>query len=381
MASRGDIDYLVSRPDLERLAKIHSPEGILSVYLKIDPRLGYDRHQAEAKFKGGAKRFAHTADDRSLAALEREKGRVLQYLESWEPRGRSLIIFSSQPAGLWQVFNLDLLLPTYVSVNGKPHLHLLQQALDEYPRLAVVMLDGGDARIYLAEQRRGEQVSRLEEELPGRHDQGGWAQARFERHVEFHHEMHLKAVLERLSDLFYHHWPFDALVLAGVQTAVDEFREMLPDPIGRRFIGSMPADFKHESEEEILERARQLRAEHERRSELELVGQIVDSAMAGGRGTLGIDDTLRAVVDRRVQTLAMAEGVTKEGSACPNCAYVSAQRFDRCPLCNTGAEQVPDVIEYAADRAYMDGAHVEVLFGQAREDLLSRGGVGALLRY
>lgn len=381
MATRGSVRRIVSPADLERLGKIESPEGILSVYLKIDPRLAYDRGQAGAKFKGGLKRFTHTANEHALQVLEREKGRVLEYLQGWEPKGRSLVIFAGQPAGLWEMWNLGLMLPTYVAVDERPHLQLLQQAMDEYPRMAVVMLDGGDAGIYLAVQGEDEEVSRLQEELPGRHDQGGWAQARFQRHVEFHHSMHLKAVLERLEDVYYRHWPFDTLVVAGVSEAVEEFRQMLPDPIARRYLGSVPADFKHESAEEILERARRLRAESERESELALVREIADNAAAGGRGAVGIEDTISAVVEKRVRTLAVAEGVTLDGSLCPNCGYVSAKRFDRCPVCGSAGEDVPDVIEYAAEKAFLDGARVEVLFGEAREDLLALGGVGALLRY
>ena len=371
---------MISRRDIEHLAQLHSDDGILSAYIKIDPRLGYDRRQAEAKFKGALTRCARTADARSLAVLEREKAPVLDFLRSWEQRGRGLAIFSSQPAGIWQLYELDVLIPTYVTVDDSPQTSILARVIDEYPRMAVVLLDGGDARIYLSEQGVDKLRLRQDDELPGRHDQGGWAQARYQRHVDFHHSAHLKAVADRLEDLYYSQ-PFSRLILAGLPAAAGEFAAMLPDPIRRRVIGDFSVDFKTTNDDAVLERAGRTVEEDERSAEIALVQEIVDNAAAGGKGIAGIDPTLRLVIEGRVQTLAVAEGVTKEGSLCPNCGYLSALKIDLCPVCSSPAQQVPDVIEAAVERAFVDGADVNIVFASAREALLAHGGIGALLRY
>src|SRR3972149_4048385 len=94
--------------ELERLAQLHSEDGILTVCVGISPWLTYERHQAEHKFKGAASRFARTADERSLAVLERERHRVLDYLRGWEPHGRALVIFTCEPARVWQTYTLDI---------------------------------------------------------------------------------------------------------------------------------------------------------------------------------------------------------------------------------------------------------------------------------
>src|SRR3972149_11983961 len=67
---------MISRKELERLAALRSDEGVLSVYLKIDPRLRDDPNQAAAKFKGALKRFQRTTAGENLASVaEREKDR------------------------------------------------------------------------------------------------------------------------------------------------------------------------------------------------------------------------------------------------------------------------------------------------------------------
>lgn len=372
---------MISHKELKRLANLRSDEGILSVYLKIDPRLGYDRGQAVAKFKGALSRFQRTAaDDDQLAVAEREKDRVLSFLEQGPPSGRGLAIFSSQPSDIWEVVSLDVMVPTSVSVDTTTHTSLLMQVLDEHPRFVVAVVQRDHAAIYTSQQRTADEVAEIESAVPGRHAQGGWAQARFQRHIEFHVERHLKKVVDEIEELFYER-PFNRLVVGGSEEAVNELIGMLPDPLSRRVIGTFPVDLKHQTEEEVLDQARQVLREEERRSEKDLIKQIVSSAESGGRGAAGIEPTISAVREGRVHVLAVADGVTTGGFACQRCDYLSAQEFARCPVCGGDGEPIPDVIERAMEKAYSTGARVEIVFGEAREWLLARGGLGAVLRY
>lgn len=371
---------MLSRSELERLAALKSDEGILSAYIKIDPNLGYDRTQASAAFKGAAKRFLRSADDRARKIFEREKDRIQKHLDAWVPKGRSLVIFTSAPSDLWEVLNLDVALPTALIANRTTYTAMLSRLLDEYPRMAVVLLDGDEARIYLGEQRQREKDSEISSDIPGWHEQGGWAQARYQRHIEFHHARHLKKVAAELKDIYYSK-PFDRLVLVGVDSAVDELRTMLPDPIAARLVGHFGADFKQHSDDEILQRASDLRTDALRREEVALVHQIVDAAGAGGKGVVGIENTIRAIHDGRVETLVRVAGVEAGGSACENCEYFSSERFERCPVCDGPSERLEDVAGYAAEQAFLKGAKINTVLDEASEMLAARGGLGAVLRY
>jgi peptide chain release factor subunit 1 len=371
----------ITRQEIERLAQLRAEAGILSASIKIDPRLGYERNQPDQKFKGAYSRFLRTADEVARGVAERERDRVLEFLRGWQPRGRGLVIYSSTPAGIWEVHPLRVMVPTWVSVANTPDTAFLARVLNEYPRMAVVMLDGGDARIYLAEQGSDREVDELDVELPNRHDQGGWSQARYARHVEFHRSAHLREVADRLQDVYYER-PFDRLVLVGVDEPVKEFESLLADPIRRRLIGHINVDFKQENDDQIIERVQELNREHERKAEEELVTRIQGFADAGGRGTLGLDDTLMAIVEGRAQEVAIAEGMTQDGSVCLNCDYLSAHKFERCPVCSSSeVEDLPDIVERAIECAHIKGATVNEVFGGGRESLLARGGIGAVLRY
>ncbi len=372
---------MIDRKEIERLSQLRADDGVVSVSVKIDPRLGYERGQAAKKFKGAYARAARGANDGDLAVLEREHEKVLEFLKEYKRQGRGVIIYSSTPDDIWEVYPLDVMVPSQVSVGSSPSTALLVQVMEEYPRMAVLMLDGGDARIYAAEQGSDRESDRESTDLPNRHAQGGWAQARYERHVEFHHAMHLKSVAEKLEGM-YEERPFDRLVIVGAERASKEMEALLPADLRRRLIGHLTADFKQESDSELLDRARALREKDERASELALVDRIIELTDAKGRGTLGIDETLQALTEGRVDTLVVAEGVTKEGTVCLKCDYFAAHSFSQCPACaQSDVEQLPDAIEHAIEYAIGNGSHVNIAFADAREKLLSRGGIGALLRY
>ncbi len=371
---------MIDRKEIERLGQIRAEDGIVSVSVNIDPRLGYERGQPAKKFKSAYSRARRNADAGDLAVLEREHDKVLDFLGQ-APRGRGVIIYSSTPDDIWEVQPLDVMVPSQVSVGIYPDIALLVQVMEEYPRMAVLMLDGGDARIYSAEQGSDSESERESTDLPNRHAQGGWAQARYERHVEFHHAMHLKSVAEKLEGM-YEERPFDRLVIVGAERASKEMEALLPADLRRRLIGHLTADFKQESDSELLDRARALREKDERASELALVDRIIELTDAKGKGALGIDDTIEALIEGRVDTLVVAEGVTKEGTVCLQCDYFAAHSFSRCPACaQSDVEQLPDAIEQAIEYAIGHGSHVNIALGEARTMLLSRGGIGALLRY
>jgi peptide chain release factor subunit 1 len=75
-------------------------------------------------------------------------------------------------------------------------------------------VDYEKARIFVVELGRIDEVTDLRDDVPGRHDQGGWAQMRMQRHVDDHRTRHLKHVADALFSVSRRR-PFDQLVLAG----------------------------------------------------------------------------------------------------------------------------------------------------------------------
>jgi peptide chain release factor subunit 1 len=371
---------VISHAELKRIASLQSDDGILSVYIKLDPRLRTMRDQAATKFKGAMTRFLRNASEGDAKVAQREEERVLESLSGREFPGRSVVIFSSTPADIWELLNLEVFLPTTVQVDTTTGTGLLARVVDEYPRFAVAIVQRDRAEVFLSEQRAGDEAASIESDVPGQHDQGGWSQARFQRHIEVHVDRHLDRLVEELESL-QRTRAFNRLVLGGPDEVVKRFRGMLSREMEGMVVGTFPVSLKHDSESDVLGKARAAIRDHEGELEKALVSRLNEAAEAGGRAVLGIPGSLAAVQDGRVDTLVVADGVTETGAECLSCGYVAAGTTERCPRCGGDVEAVADVVERAVETALRTDAHIELVLGEAREWLLSRGGMGAALRY
>lgn len=373
---------MIKNEQLAQLEKLHCDEGVVSLYIKVEPRLMYEQSQPLLKFKDISKHFLSTAQDpRRIKALERERQKITDFLYSWIVRGRGLAIFACEPINLWEVIYLDVEVPTSLDVDHTPKTTQLLQVLDEYPPFVVALVQKDQAQIFVAEQRRRDKKTSIESEVHGWHKQGGWSQSRFQHHIDNQVNVHLRKVVDDLERLYHSEQPFGTLVIGGTDETTKELIKLLPDPIMRRVIGTYPVDPKHQTEEEMLNKAYQIYQEHERLIEKELVDQIVNESRAGGHGVVGIDATLPTIMEGRVHKLVIAEGAPKEGSVCKRCEFMTTKPFDRCPLCGGELDTISDIVDRAAERAFLAGAEVETVYGEASDWLLAQGGIGALLRY
>ena len=98
---------MIDRKEIERLGRMLAAKGVVSVSVKIDPQLGYERGQPAMKFKGAYARAKRGAGASDLAVLEREHDRILDFLKDYAPRGRGVIIYSSTPDDIWEVHPLE----------------------------------------------------------------------------------------------------------------------------------------------------------------------------------------------------------------------------------------------------------------------------------
>jgi peptide chain release factor subunit 1 len=183
----------------------------------------------------------------------------------------------------------------------------------------VAVLQRDKARLYLAEQGASEQQAQVASEVPGQHEQGGWSQMRYQRHIDFHVTEHLKKVVDELNRLAQAQ--AFKLALGGTEEIVNELLEMLPDPIARTVIGRFPVDYKHDTEQQILQRAQRLWEHQEQFQEDELVDQVFDAAKSDTQGVLGIEPTLSALAEEKVRTLLVVDGLTIDGCVCAQCDY------------------------------------------------------------
>ena len=352
---------------------------VLSVYLGLDPARQVRRSYRIA-FEDLVRDARERLEGPMREAFMREAVRARAWLEGQEPRGRGVALFSCAPRELWQALVLSVDVDDHLAFDSRADVAPLLDVLDEYERFAVALVDKERARIFVVFAGEIEEADVLKDFVPGKHDQGGFSQANYQRHHEAHVFRHLKRVVEHLAHLLRRR-RFDRLIVAGPEEATSELRRLLPRVLGLRLAAVVPGEM-FATGAEVLEKALEIERRLERETEERLLDELLEKAGAGGRATCGVVATLDALWFDAVQTLVVSAGVHVGGIECPNCGRLDPGTFVTCPACDTPTRPVHDLFHRAMGSARERAAGVEVLHGEAAGRLMKEGGgLGALLRY
>jgi peptide subunit release factor 1 (eRF1) len=103
-----------------------------------------------------------------------------------------------------------------------------------------------------------------------------------------------------------------------------------------------------------------VREEAETRHIDQLIEQIQEYAGAGGRGSIGLKDTLQALNEQKVHIILVQEGYSEPGAECPSCGLLMGSQKETCSACGTETQTVENVVDAAIQRAMELGSIVEV---------------------
>lgn len=369
-----------TRADLGRLVRFDGRgTRILSVYLDLDPeRQVKQSHRIvlEDLVKGAREPL----EKDQLRDLEAEAAKVREWLEEEQPRARGLAVFSASAANLWETFRLPAPVPDRLSFDLHPLVTPLLGLIEDLEPYLAALVDKESARLLLVSEGRIESVEVLNDDVPGKHDQGGPAQARLQRHHDDHVARHVKRVVERLSERLRER-ELDRLILAGPEEATTELRERLPHDLARRLIATVPAEMSA-TDAEILKLTLEVHQRAERDGEDGLVTEVIDASRSNGAGVCGTSATLEAVWLRQVLRLVVADGLTATGSECPVEGRLYPDPPGPCPLCGAETSPVGDVVDRAAQLTLEADGDVEIVHeGPAQRMRDACDGMAAVLRF
>ncbi|HEV8622505.1 MAG TPA: Vms1/Ankzf1 family peptidyl-tRNA hydrolase [Actinomycetota bacterium] len=372
-------------PSVVRKLAQWNPDGIpiTSVYLTVDGRRYPRKSDYEVRLDDLLRRGRAQAEGEGLSKealrsvlgdLEAIDSFVRDEFERGDTRG--LALFSANAAGLWEEVRLPRPVRDRATVASAADVLPLEQVLETYRPMCLALVDYEKARVFLSELGRVEEVTDVIDDVPGRHDQGGWSQMRMQRHVDDHRQRHLKRVADALFRLLKAS-PFDSLVLAGPAEAhLDLERNLHPylrDRIRAGLTLAMTA-----TADEVAARCLEVEEEQERTKEAAKVEALRAAAESGGKAVTGLPGTLAAVAEGRAAEILVGLDLSAPGFSCPSCGRLT-ERGTRCPACGSTMEPVADVVEEAVARAVRQGSRVETI---VHPDGLARyGGIGALLRF
>jgi peptide chain release factor subunit 1 len=370
--------------DLKELLNYAAQNPVLSVYLNTDPTQGSaDRYRL---------RLRNMLKD---VALQDDVEVVERYLEhEYDWSGRSLAVFSCVQEDFFRAFSFGVPVRSRVRVGSRPYVKPLADLFDSFGEYGVALVDQQGARLFhfhlgeLQEQEGlvGAEVRRTKSgggsQTSG---QRGGVQAAGRRGGEAGLTKHADGVAERnmresaeFAARFFSQNDIRRILIGGTENNVALFLSQLPKSWQSLVMGTFPMSMTV-SHAEVQSRAMEIAREAERKREARLVDQLITAAAKGQAGVVSLDDTLRAVHEGRVQTLAYIEGFREPGLRCTGCGFLTTQEPKSCPFCGSSFDQISDAVESAVRKVMQEGGEVEVI--RDSEALVEAGKIGGLLRY
>ncbi len=168
------------------------------------------------------------------------------------------------------------------------------------------------------------------------------------------------------------------VLIGGTEENIALLRNQLPKSWQSLIVGTFPMSMTA-SKVDVLEKALQIGKQAEFYKEEQLLNILVTGAAKDKKGVLGLDETLAAVNDGRVQVLVMQDGFRAIGFQCQGCGYVTARKIQVCQYCGSKFQEIPDAIEMAVHKVLKAGGDIEVL--QHQHKVSGFENIGAILRY
>src|SRR5439155_10177337 len=228
----------IDRPFLRKLAEWTSNGAPVStLYLDVDGRR-YPRKKdylvRAEQLVNHLKRDAAARGRPASTSVARDVQRMMDWFTALE-RGpyRGVALFSCSEAGLWEEVLTPRSMPDRAVVADHPYVLPLEALAETYETFCTVLVDREKARIFLVKMGRIREETDVFDDVPGRHEQGGWSQGRYQRHIDEHVGRHLKHVGDVLLRYFKRQG-FDHLILGGPDETVPELERGLHDYLKQR---------------------------------------------------------------------------------------------------------------------------------------------------
>lgn len=368
----------ITEREIRELAAFRGREALVtSCYLDVDGA-NHVRHADVLRELDRLLREARARANGS-SSLATDLRRIEEHVRGGIDRSRTrgLVMFSCSAHDFWRVVELPVPVRSQVVINHTPAVRQLEVVVDEYERFGVLLVDRQRARMFVFELGELIESSAMIDELPrGDDDDHSYTKDQVRDHVAARAHQHLRAAA-RVAFRVFQEQGFERLVLGASDEIASELESVLHPYLRERVVARCGIPV-HASDEEIRQAALEVEAAVERRKEAEVVARLREAVGAGHRGAAGLDATLQALVERRVETLLVSSGFAHAGWRCDGCGWMG--RLGRaCPACQAEMRQVDDVVEEAVEEALAQSCRVEMCVGNADLDVL--GGIGALLRY
>jgi peptide subunit release factor 1 (eRF1) len=383
---------MLVKDQLDRLAAFEpAPYPVVSLYLNTQPgQTGRDQFRTfvRKEFAARSRTYAPASPERE--SLDKDLERIARFLETeLDPAANGVAVFACSAGELFEAVQVTAPIDRHwLSIGDRPHLYPLARIESLFPRYAALLADTNSARILVfatGELVRQEEVKGIKTK---RNAQGGWSQARFQRHIGNFHVHHAKEVVDALDRIVQREGVTE-IVVSGDEVIMPLLREQMPKHLAEKIVDQVRMDMNAPLDlviEASLEAMRRVHSQSER----DKVEAAINGYRAGALGVVGPEDTLDALVKGQVEELLISASVRElqpAGAAAAARAAASIKGALPQPAVETAAAGEPaDVGETTvrlADELINRAAQTaeRITFVEDPALLADYGGVAALLRF
>jgi peptide chain release factor subunit 1 len=368
---------------LRELAGFRAEKGCAtSLYVNLDP--SEVPTAADAQTRMNALLTAAEKTDRTdltheqRGALKADFERIARWLDDDFDRAgaQGLAIFAGGLDNFWSTIRLPEPVPDHVKVAHDFYLAPLIPLVARAEGTIVAVVGREQGTLYRLRAGRLDEIAEHYDETPGQHDQGGWSQARYGRHIEKLVQEHLKGVAQEL-DRSRRRLRLPKIVLVCGEEMRSEITDALSIEAREAIVGWTQAK-SNAGAAELLEAVTPILEQAEAKDEAEAIERWREEAGRNGRAASGWEQTLEAASDARIELLLFQEGSDRPAWRCPACGR-AATSDGSCPLDGTRLERVEAGLDLAVHQTLANGGVVWAI--RHHEDLAPVEGIGALLRF
>jgi peptide subunit release factor 1 (eRF1) len=381
---------------IEKLGSME-PDGkpFFSIYINAEAgQNGRDTYPIWLKTELSDEEQKYKDDEAELGRFTALTERINNFVENEaDPSANGIAIFASLGEGdYFEVVQLDVPFPeSRFHSSDRPHIFPLARAVHENPRYAVLWADKNKADIYVfggetrirSDVDAQSKVESIENEVTSGTSAGGWSQQRFQRRRENFALQHAKEVVAELEEVMKK-YSVEHLIIAGdEETILPVIKPELSKPLEDKLIGSVSiADYQ--SEDEIREKTLDVVTTEMATLQMKEVERVNDATKAAAKlGTLGVEDTLRALANGQVEELVIASNIDSIDYSKKKIKKILNEYEPGDDTAPTDATvNVSDAAEIA-DQLVMRAINTAAKIMFVKDDSLleDAGGVGSILRF
>src|SRR3989440_3875256 len=315
----------LSWDQLRELAGFRAENGCaVSLYVDLDPSDSPTPGAVETRVNSILSAAERKLDERKSQlprpqreALKADIDRITAWFDDGFDRdgAQGVGVFAAGLDNFWSTLSLSEPVKDDVKIASELYLAPLARLVGRSDGILVAAVGRERGEVFRLSGGRLVEIADESEDVPGRHDQGGWSQARYERHIDEIVERHWRRVADTL-DSCLRRLQGAHVVLVGAEDMRPDFEEVLSNEGKSRLIGWTTAE-SHAQAPQLLEAVQPVVEEWRAGKETVLLERWCEEAGENGRAPAGWGQTPQAASDGRVELLPLPGRLGKPAHPCP----------------------------------------------------------------